>query len=82
MQRRIAHSLASGLAAAMLATGAGVAAAGSASAAPSSTVRVTSTHMAQTTKKCHKVKGYWRTIKSHGKTKRVWVKPHTVCTKK
>ncbi|MCQ4080950.1 hypothetical protein NGB36_10145 [Streptomyces sp. RB6PN25] len=29
--------------------------------------------------------GAWeaaRTVASHGKTKKVWVKPHTVCTRK
>lgn len=80
MQSRIARSLASALAAAVLATGA--AAAGTASAAPSSTASVTTSHLAPAAKKCHKVKGYWKTSKSHGKTKRVWVKPRTVCVGK
>lgn len=80
MQSRIARSLVSGLAAAMLATGAGVAAAGTASAASSTTASVTSHHTAPTAK-CRTVKGYWRTVKSHGKTTRVWVKPRTVCTR-
>ncbi|MEU5092685.1 hypothetical protein [Streptomyces sp. NPDC021356] len=78
MKSRIARSLATGLTAAMLAAGAGVVATGTASAAPSTT-----SHVAPTVgKKCHKVKGHYRTVTAHGKTKRVWVKPHEVCNKK
>ncbi|MET8952965.1 hypothetical protein ACWEO4_11580 [Streptomyces sp. NPDC004393] len=81
MQNRIARGLTSGLAAAILATGVAAAAAGTASAATSPTASVTSSHLAPPAKKCHKVKGYWKKVKSHGKIKKVWVKPHTVCTK-
>ncbi|MFH8336400.1 hypothetical protein [Streptomyces sp. AM6-12] len=80
MRSRIARSLAAGLTAAMLATGAGAVATGTATAAPSTT---TTSHAAPTVgKKCHKVKGHYRTVTAHGKSKRVWVKPHLVCTKK
>ncbi|MCW2871120.1 hypothetical protein [Actinacidiphila oryziradicis] len=55
---------------------------GTAFAAPTASTSVTASQHAPTAQKCHNVKGYYKTVHKHGKTSKVWVKPHKVCTKK
>jgi hypothetical protein len=84
MRSRIVRGLAASAAAALLAGGAAVTATGTASAAPAPTASVAqaSQHAPTAKKPCKTVKGYYKKVTDHGKTKKVWVKPHKVCPTK
>jgi hypothetical protein len=83
MGSRIARALATGTAAAVLAGGAVMASTVTAFAAPTAGTSVAATSPHGTSmKKCHTVKGYYKKVRKNGKTMKVWVKPHKVCTKK
>ncbi|MFI0150099.1 hypothetical protein [Streptomyces lydicus] len=81
MRSRIVRALATATAATLLAGGAAMASTATAFATPTTSAHVAASQYAPTAK-CHNVKGHYKTIHSHGKTKKVWVKPHKVCTKK
>jgi hypothetical protein len=83
MRIQIVRALATSAAAAMLAGGAAVASTGTAFAAPTTSVThagVTTSQHAPTQRRCRTVKGYYKTVTERGRMKRVWVKPHRVCT--
>ncbi|CAK7283672.1 hypothetical protein ACNFR7_07020 [Streptomyces sp. RM1] len=73
MRGRITRTLAAGLTAGILASGAAVASVGTASAAPQAAPGAY-----PTAHHCYKVKGHY----AHHNGKRVWVKAHKVCTKR
>jgi hypothetical protein len=82
MRSQLVRTLANGAVAVLLTSGAAVASSGTAFAAPTPSDSVTAGQQAPMAKKCHHVKGYYRTAHSHGKTTKVWVKPHKACSKK
>jgi hypothetical protein len=84
MRSRILRALAASAAAAILAGGAAVTSTGTAFATPTHTASVAqaSQHAPTAKKPCKTVKGYYKKVTSHGKTTKVWVKPHKVCPTK
>jgi hypothetical protein len=80
MRSRIAHVLAASAATAVLAGGVAVVPTGTAFAAPAAHAGVTVGQHIPTARHCRMVKGHYRMVTVHGKHKKVWVKPHRVCT--